>query len=872
MSAQVTISQLPAAGPITGAESVPIVQNGVTVRATTGAIAASPSQTQTFLTVNQEPTLPNSRYVGATNGLSITDGGPQGLFNITTTGALLSLVNSSAGFQVKTDAATITNRSIAVANNGLSISNGNGVAGNPTITLAGQVANFANASFNSFVVLKTDGTVTSTTLVGTSNQINIANPTGVGNPVFSIANDPILPGTGAVTLPQGTTSQQPVAPQPGMFRYDTSLGGFYGYSGGSWRQFSLSGGVTEIDTGTGLTGGPIFGVGTISIANTGVTAGSYGSSTSVGVFTVNAQGQLTVANSVAISASAIGAVTSVSGTANEITATGTTNVTLSLPTALTFTGKTVTGGTFSNTTVTGATQTGGTINNTPIGGSTASTGAFTSLTASVSASVGGDTVTTNTAAQTLTNKSMSGSTNTFTNIPNSALTNSSITLGTTNIALGGTSLAPVGLTSVTVTQNPTTGLQLATKSYVDNQLAAGIDIHTAVVNDADVNLAATYANGGSTPTWTTITTNNTLTTGSAHGLSQWDVIVFGVTANGITAGTPYFVETVVSTTAITLSLTYEGAQITTLTNGTGLSITSRANAGVGATLTSTTNGPLVIEGYTAALNDRILVLGQSSAFQNGCYYISQVGVASVSPWILTRSTDANKFLPNGGPNYLDQGAYFLVTGGSDSGEAYVCSTVGTIVFGTTNITFGQFSQVQNYTAGTGLSLSGSNVFSISNTAVTAGAYGSASSVGTFTVNAQGQLTLAGSTPIAIAASQVTSGTLAVAQGGTNIASYATGDMLYATGATTLAKLTIGTANYVMTSTGTAPQYVAQSTLSVGSATNATNVGITANSTNATNYLTFVSATSGNLPELVNSSITCNPSTGAITGGISGGTF
>ena len=56
------------------------------------------------------------------------------------------------------------------------------------------------------------------------------------------------------------------------------------------------------------------------------------------------------------------------------------------------------------------------------------------------------------------------------------------------------------------------------------------------------------------------------------------------------------------------------------------------------------------------------------------------------------------------------------------------------------------------------------------------------------------------------------------------------------------------------------------------ATNATNTAVTANSTNATNYLTFVSATTGNLGQLVNSSITCNPSTGAITGGISGGTF
>jgi hypothetical protein len=37
-------------------------------------------------------------------------------------------------------------------------------------------------------------------------------------------------------------------------------------------------------------------------------------------------------------------------------------------------------------------------------------------------------------------------------------------------------------------------------------------------------------------------------------------------------------------------------------------------------------------------------------------------------------------------------------------------------------------------------------------------------------------------------------------------------------------------------------------------------------------LTFVSATTGNLPQLVNSSITCNPSTGQITGGIAGGAF
>jgi hypothetical protein len=54
-----------------------------------------------------------------------------------------------------------------------------------------------------------------------------------------------------------------------------------------------TGTVTSIATGTGLTGGPITSSGTISIANTGVTAGTYGSSSVVPVIAVNAQGQIT---------------------------------------------------------------------------------------------------------------------------------------------------------------------------------------------------------------------------------------------------------------------------------------------------------------------------------------------------------------------------------------------------------------------------------------------------------------------------------------------------------------------------------------------------------------------------------------------------
>ena len=61
-----------------------------------------------------------------------------------------------------------------------------------------------------------------------------------------------------------------------------------------------NGTVTNVATGTGLTGGPITTTGTISIANTTVTAGTYGNATHIAQVVINNQGQATSAANVAI--------------------------------------------------------------------------------------------------------------------------------------------------------------------------------------------------------------------------------------------------------------------------------------------------------------------------------------------------------------------------------------------------------------------------------------------------------------------------------------------------------------------------------------------------------------------------------------------
>lgn len=236
----------------------------------------------------------------------------------------------------------------------------------------------------------------------------------------------------------------------------------------------------------------------------------------------------------------------------------------------------------------------------------------------------------------------------------------------------------------------------------------------------------------------------------------------------------------------------------------------------------TLTGLQTIDGVTVVAGDRVLVKNQSPASQNGIY------LASATAW--SRAPDADTW------NELISAITFIETGSTLTGTAWYCTAQPGGTIGVTSVNWSNFSVAASYSAGTGLTLT-TGVFSITNTGVSAGAYGSASKTLTATVNAQGQLTVLAASDIAIANTQVSGlGTMSTQNSGSVTITGGTinGTTIGGSTASAITGTTI-TANTQFTGAGTGLTGTANG-LSIG--------GSAASATTATN---LANGTSGSLP-------------------------
>jgi hypothetical protein len=244
-------------------------------------------------------------------------------------------------------------------------------------------------------------------------------------------------------------------------------------------------------------------------------------------------------------------------------------------------------------------------------------------------------------------------------VSSGAVTAKNITLGSSTLSLGSTTTAIAGITELTVDNININGNEITSTNSNGN-----ISLNPNGTGTVDVNGARISGLGA--PTQDTDAATKLYVDTVAEGLSVKPAVRVATTAN-ITA---------------------------TYNNGTN---------GVGATLTIAATATLTIDGVNSwAVGDGILVKNQTSAFQNGRYYVSTVGNISAA-WVLTRCSKCDE--PTEIPSmyvFVQEGTTYASTGWVATVEDFADFDVGV-----DDITFTQFSGAGTYLAGDGLTITGS---------------------------------------------------------------------------------------------------------------------------------------------------------------------
>lgn len=359
----------------------------------------------------------------------------------------------------------------------------------------------------------------------------------------------------------------------------------------------VSGGAIADSTEIDATYDDTAGTTSLALKTTTVTAGSYGSSSAIPTFTVDSKGRLTAASTVSLAT-----------TLNISGDTGTDGIAL-LSETLGFVGGTgITSSVTANTvtfdidsTVTTLTGTQTLTNKTltsPVIGTIVNTGTLTLPTST-------DTLVGRATTDTLTNKSISGSTNTLSDIANSSLVNSSVTFGSTTVALGATSTSLAGVTELTV----------------DN-----LNINGNTISSTDTNGNVVISPNGTG----VVDVSNSIISGVATPVSSTDAANKAYVDNAVTGLDWKSAANLLATANVPLT-----------GNTNTVSIDGHA------TLTS------VHSGY------RIVLKGQTTGSQNGIYDYADNGTT----YTLTRALDADTYQELIGTSvYIMEGTSYGSTG------------------------------------------------------------------------------------------------------------------------------------------------------------------------------------------------------------------
>jgi hypothetical protein len=570
-----------------------------------------------------------------------------------------------------------------------------------TLTASSAIVLDASSKINNLNVGNLTLTGSTNTISSTDTNGNIVlTPNGTGKTVL---NNPYINGT-TDTLAE--------------FIYDTVGGAVTGTA----SQIS----VTNSDGGN---------TSTIALINTAVTAGSYGSATAIPTFTVDAQGRLTAASTVSITTSlgiagdtgtdtialATDTITFAGGTGLTSTVnSGTNTVTFDIDsTVATLTGtQTLTNKTLTLPTIggTGAVFSGST------SGTTTVLATATAGTTTLTLPAATDTLVGKATTDTLTNKTISGASNTLSNIGNGSLTNSSVTIGSTSVSLGATVTTFAGLASVTstafvgaLTGNASTATTLQTPRAIngvnfDGSAAITVTAAAGTLSGNTLNSGVTASSLTSVGTITSGTWNGTTIAVGSGGTGTTNGSITGTGALTFTAGgTDTNVNLVPNGTGIVdvggkrvgnaanptqSSDLATKAYVDSLSNGLDVKASVRAATTANITLSNTQT----IDGVALSVGDRVLVKNQSTGSQNGIYVVAS------SSW--TRATDFD----NSPDVEVSPGTFFFVEEGTTQADnGYVVSNDTAITIGTTAITFSQFSGAGQITAGAGLTKSGNTL-------------------------------------------------------------------------------------------------------------------------------------------------------------------